>query len=78
MNNLEKSLVEFSKSNEYQRCSNFMRNSPPIDRCDILMNVNLKNEGRGPSLCSIKIPSKNLNLSMTNLMNRRLESYKQF
>jgi hypothetical protein len=42
MNNLEKPLVEFSRSNEYQRCSNTMPNSPPIKRCDILMNVDLK------------------------------------
>jgi hypothetical protein len=42
MSNLEKPLVEFSKSNQYQRCSNFMPNSPPIERWDILMNVDLK------------------------------------
>jgi hypothetical protein len=42
MNNLEKPLVEFSRSNEYQRCSNTMSNSPPIERWDILMNVNLR------------------------------------
>jgi len=41
MNNLEKPLVEFSKSKEYQRCSNFMLDGPPIEKWDILMNVDL-------------------------------------
>jgi hypothetical protein len=41
MNNLEKPLVEFSKSKEYQRCSNFMLDGPPVEKWDILMNVDL-------------------------------------
>jgi len=41
MNNFKKLSVEFSKSKEYQRCSNFMLDGPPIEKWDILMNVDL-------------------------------------